>query len=212
MPPKAVPTAPHKMPTGPSAQPFHPHIPANASSSQTKPDNFDLLKCLIKHDANQVILAVLQFPLFAQAIIGLYSAASGFSSSGADHARYLANYKLGSRAALLLLGQVDATLEAGSLANGNEPVPHEDLKKQHEAVELAAQQQLHLLNFSLQTYKLIAVCLAHLDKVLASPNVNLMDLLLDVLNSTPEESDIKLATSPIAEPKNSLELLPIPAL
>ncbi|KAG5335283.1 hypothetical protein C0989_001498 [Termitomyces sp. Mn162] len=179
MPPKAVCTAPHKMLTGPSAWPSHPHIPANTSSPQAKPDNFDLLKCLIKHDVNKVISAVLQFPLFVQAIIGLCGAASGFSSSGADHAYYLgimqlhfanqanfpciakqkANYKLGSKTALLLLGQVDATFEAVSLTNGNEPVLHEDFKKQCEAVELAAQQQLHLLNLSLQTYKLIA---AHL--------------------------------------------------
>ncbi|KNZ76513.1 hypothetical protein J132_10221 [Termitomyces sp. J132] len=128
----------------------------------------------------------------------------------------VANYKSGSETALLLLGQVDATLKAVSLADGDESVPHEDLKKQCRAVELAAQQQLHLLDLSLQTYKLIATHFAHLDKALASPDIDLAGLLLNALNvsfeSTPEESDVKLATSPIDEPKSSLELLLTPAL
>ncbi|KAG5330995.1 hypothetical protein C0989_008446 [Termitomyces sp. Mn162] len=128
----------------------------------------------------------------------------------------VANYKLGSKTALLLLGQVDATLKAVSLADGDEFIPHKDLKKQREAVELAAQQQLHLLNLSLQTYKLIATCLACLDKALASPDVDLAGSLLNALNvsfeSTPEESDVKLATSPIDEPKSSLELPSTPTL
>ncbi|KAG5348128.1 hypothetical protein C0989_010976, partial [Termitomyces sp. Mn162] len=85
----------------------------------------------------------------------------------------VANYKLGSKTALLLLGQIVATLEAVSLADGNESIPHEDLKKQHKAMELAAQQQLHLLDLSLQTYKLIATCLTCLDKALASPDIDL---------------------------------------
>ncbi|KAG5337002.1 hypothetical protein C0989_011251 [Termitomyces sp. Mn162] len=93
-----------------------------------------------------------------------------------------ANYKSGSKTALLLLGQVDATLEAISLTNSNEPVPHKDLKKQCEAVELAAQQQLHLLDLSLQTYKLITAHLTCLNKVLASPDIDLAGLLLDALN------------------------------
>ncbi|KNZ76298.1 hypothetical protein J132_10576 [Termitomyces sp. J132] len=147
----------------------------------------------------------------------------------------LANYKSGSKTALLLLGQVDAPLEVISLADGNEPVPHKDLKKQCEAVELAAQQQLHLLDLSLQTYKLIAAHLACLNKVLASPDIELAGLLLDALNvsfevsffhyfyipplvthsalqSTPKESDIKLTTSPINEHKSSLELPLTPIL
>ncbi|KNZ71916.1 hypothetical protein J132_05190 [Termitomyces sp. J132] len=128
----------------------------------------------------------------------------------------VANYKSGSKTALLLLGQVDATLEAISLTNSNEPVPHKDLKKQCEAVELAAQQQLHLLDLSLQTYKLITAHLTCLNKVLASPDIDLAGLLLDALNvsfeSTPKESNIELTTSHITEPKSSLELLLTPAL
>ncbi|KNZ72635.1 hypothetical protein J132_02228 [Termitomyces sp. J132] len=126
------------------------------------------------------------------------------------------NYRSGSKTALLILGQVNATLKAISLANGNDPVPHEDLKKQCEAMELAAQQQLHLLNLSLQTYKLIATRLTCLNKALASPDVDLAGLLLEALNvsfeSTLKESDIKLATSPIKEPKSSLELPSTPTL
>ncbi|KAG5715373.1 hypothetical protein E4T56_gene8276 [Termitomyces sp. T112] len=147
------------------------------------------------------------------------------------------NYKLSSETALLLSGQVNAILKAVFLADSNELVPHKDLKKQYEAVELAAQQQLHLLNLSLQIYKLIAACLTCLDKVLASPDVELTGSPLDALNvsfkmclflshyfyipplithsalqSTPEESDIKLTTSPIDEPRSSLELLSTPTL
>ncbi|KAG5333489.1 hypothetical protein C0989_005677, partial [Termitomyces sp. Mn162] len=117
----------------------------------------------------------------------------------------VANYKSGSETALLLLGQVDATLKAVSLANGNESVPHKDLKKQHEAMKLAAQQQLHLLDLSLQTYKLIAACFAHFDKALASPDIDLTGSLVDALNvsfeSPLKESNVELATSPIKEPK-----------
>ncbi|KAG5717662.1 hypothetical protein E4T56_gene18049 [Termitomyces sp. T112] len=104
----------------------------------------------------------------------------------------VANYKSGSKTALLLLGQVNATLKAVSLTNGDESIPHED------------------------TYKLIATCLAHLDKALASQDVDLADSLLNALNvsfeSTPKESDVELATSPINEPKSSLELPLTPAL
>ncbi|KAG5722762.1 hypothetical protein E4T56_gene7952 [Termitomyces sp. T112] len=109
------------------------------------------------------------------------------------------NYKLGSETALLLLGQVDATLKAISLVDGNEPVPHKDFKKQYKA-----------------TYKLIAAHLTCLNKVLASPDVNPAGLLLEALNvsfeSTPKESNIELTTPSTAKSQSSLELPLTPAL
>ncbi|KAG5735091.1 hypothetical protein E4T56_gene20477 [Termitomyces sp. T112] len=119
-----------------------------------------------------------------------------------------ANYKTGSEATLLLLGQVDAILETISLADGDVAIPREDLKKQREAVELAAQQQLHLLDLSLQTYKLITARLARLDKVLASADVDLAGSLLNTLNvsfeAVPEESDAELASPPEGESKDPM--------
>ncbi|KAG5715678.1 hypothetical protein E4T56_gene470 [Termitomyces sp. T112] len=121
------------------------------------------------------------------------------------------NYKTGSEATLLLLGQVNAVLETISLANGDVAIPCEDLKKQHEAVKLAVQQQLHLLDLSLQTYKLITACLTHLDKVLASANVDLAGSLLDALNvsfeAVPKESDADLASPPKGKSEDPMALL-----
>ncbi|KAG5349177.1 hypothetical protein C0989_005431 [Termitomyces sp. Mn162] len=78
----------------------------------------------------------------------------------------LANLKPGSKAVLLLLGQVNATLEAVQLTDNSTLLPHADLQKHHDAIHLAAQQQLYSLNITLQTYKLILAHLNHLDKTL----------------------------------------------
>ncbi|KNZ77281.1 hypothetical protein J132_05991 [Termitomyces sp. J132] len=53
------------------------------------PDFYGMLQHAVKQDAHQVILAVLQRPLFAQAVIGLCNTAAAFSSTPADCARYL---------------------------------------------------------------------------------------------------------------------------
>ncbi|KAG5719764.1 hypothetical protein E4T56_gene18548 [Termitomyces sp. T112] len=53
------------------------------------PDFYGMLQHAVKQDAHQVILAVLQHPLFAQAVIGLCNTAAAFSSTPADCARYL---------------------------------------------------------------------------------------------------------------------------
>ncbi|KAG5348844.1 hypothetical protein C0989_007821 [Termitomyces sp. Mn162] len=328
MSPKTVPTAPRKMP---SSRVVCPQVvittsprPTPAPRRTTSPPNFyGMLQHAVKHDANQVILAVLQRPVFAQAVIGTCHTAKAFPGTPADHARFLgsfgwrfadqadfplianqagladtlsdmlplldrqaandspavkdfftfsdviiqlednrreaqhqrelqakqrrkredrdvemlgpssvssskrkansepdgkpkpkkvkviplaANYKTGSEATLLLLGQVDAILETISLADGDVAIPREDLKKQREAVELAAQQQLHSLDLSLQTYKLITARLARLDKVLASADVDLAGSLLNALNvsfeAVPEESDAELASPPEGESKD----------
>ncbi|KAG5348740.1 hypothetical protein C0989_008554 [Termitomyces sp. Mn162] len=115
------------------------------SSGQNSPNNFALLQHSVKHDMHQVILAVLQLPLFAQAIIGFCRVVVGIPDFQADHAQYLgtmqllkhqtqdqdvdmlANLKPGSKAVLLLLGQVDAALKAIQLADDGALLPHTNL-------------------------------------------------------------------------------------
>ncbi|KAG6874117.1 hypothetical protein C0992_008038 [Termitomyces sp. T32_za158] len=291
-----------------------------ASSPQpapSPPDFYGMFKRAVKRDSNQVILAVLQRPMFAQAAIGLCGTAKAFPGTPADRARYLgtigwrfadqadfpvladqrglfdalsatlplvdrqaaddssdvkafftfadaiiqiegsrreaqrqrdleekrrceredrdvemlgpstacppkrkantdpegkpkpkkvkitpsvAGYKTGGDLALTLLGQIDATLEAVSLADGDGKTPREELQKQRDAVELAAQQHLHFLDTTLQTYKLIVARLSRLDKALAASDVDHTGSLLDALNvsfeSTPEDSDVEFADPP----------------
>ncbi|KAG5332838.1 hypothetical protein C0989_006459, partial [Termitomyces sp. Mn162] len=126
------------------------------------------------------------------------------------------NYKTSSEATLVLLGQVNAVLETISLADGNVSVPHKDLKNQHEAIELAMQQQFHSLDLSLQMYKLITAHLACLDKVLASADIDLAGSLLNALNASfeavPEESNAELANPPKGESEGPLALLSAAAM
>ncbi|KAG5331323.1 hypothetical protein C0989_008189, partial [Termitomyces sp. Mn162] len=121
----------------------------------------------------------------------------------------LANYKPGSKTTLLLLGQIDALLEAHPVINSHSSAPLEDLKKQCDVVELVAEQQLHLLDTTLQTYKLIVAHLSCLDKALFPIDVDLASSLLTALNvsfeSAPKDSDVKPANSLVAKPQNPLE-------
>ncbi|KAG5727777.1 hypothetical protein E4T56_gene14754 [Termitomyces sp. T112] len=89
-----IPTTPHKNPAGPAAKlPCAPPT-ARPSSGQDSPDNFALLQRSVKRDVQQVILAVLQLPLFAQAIIGFCRVAAGIPGTRADRARYLGTMQL----------------------------------------------------------------------------------------------------------------------
>ncbi|KAG5331653.1 hypothetical protein C0989_007697 [Termitomyces sp. Mn162] len=89
-----IPTAPRKNPMGPAAKlPCAPPT-AHPSSGQDSPDNFALLQRSVKRDAQQVILAVLQLPLFAQAIIGFCRVAAGMTGTRADRAQYLGTMQL----------------------------------------------------------------------------------------------------------------------
>ncbi|KNZ71328.1 hypothetical protein J132_00028 [Termitomyces sp. J132] len=93
------------------------------------------------------------------------------------------NLRPGSKAVLLLLSQVDATLEAVQLADNDALLPHADLQKHHDAIQLAAQQQLYSLNITLQTYRLISTCLNHLNRTLGPSNVKCIgDLLNDLFD------------------------------
>ncbi|KAG6894827.1 hypothetical protein C0993_010654 [Termitomyces sp. T159_Od127] len=278
-----------------------PSKPAPVQNPPSPPNFYSMLKRAVKQNSNQVILAVLQRLLFAQAVIGLCNTAKAFPGTSTDRTRFLstigwrfadqadfpvladqkglfdtlsiilplldrhadadsgdvkaffafanaivqlelnrreaqrqhnlqeaifplsdpdgklktkkvkvipsvANYKTGGETALTLLGQVDAILDAISLADGDSSMLAGDLKKHRDAVELAAQQQLHLLDISLQTYRLISACLERIDKALGPSEIDLTGSLLDALNSIPEESDVELADPPEAEPKNSVDL------
>ncbi|KAG5332748.1 hypothetical protein C0989_006571 [Termitomyces sp. Mn162] len=91
------------------------------------------------------------------------------------------NLKPRSKAVLLLLGQIDAALKAIQLANDGTLLPHANLQQHHDAVHLAAQQQLYLLDITLQTSKLISACLVCLNKTLGPSNVECTgDLLNDL--------------------------------
>ncbi|KNZ82153.1 hypothetical protein J132_06720 [Termitomyces sp. J132] len=134
----------------------------------------------------------------------------------------LANYKPSRKTALLLLGQIDTLFEAHSVIDGHNLAPLKDLKKQRDVVELAVEQQLHLLDTTLQMYKLIVAHLSHLDKALSPINIDLASSLLTTLNISfevyffslplPKDSNVEPANPLAAEPQNSLELLVTPAL
>ncbi|KAG5349892.1 hypothetical protein C0989_001378 [Termitomyces sp. Mn162] len=225
----STPTVPHRTPTGPAARLPCAPLTACPSSGLNLPDNFVLLQCSIKCDTHQVILVVLQLPLFAQTIIGFCRVVAGIPETQADCAQYLgtmqldpdvdmlgpssicsgkcqantdpvgkpkpktikvlpafANLKPGSKAVLSLLGQVDAALKAIQLADDGALLPRADLQQHCDAVHLATQQQLHLLNITLQTYKLILTCLIHLDKTLSPSDIEHTGGLLNGLQVSPE--------------------------
>ncbi|KAG6874957.1 hypothetical protein C0992_005793, partial [Termitomyces sp. T32_za158] len=87
MAPKTVPTAPHK--AGSKAVRV-----VIATPLASPPDPFLYLKQSLKRDKNQVILAVLQRPLFASAMISICRTARAFPGSGGDRARFLGTTQL----------------------------------------------------------------------------------------------------------------------
>ncbi|KAG5332058.1 hypothetical protein C0989_007293 [Termitomyces sp. Mn162] len=97
------------------------------------------------------------------------------------------NLKPGSEAMLLLLGQIDAALEAVQLANNDTLLPCADLQKHYDAIQLAMQQQLYLLNIALQVYKLILACLIHLNRTLGPFDV---ECIGDLLNNLQVSSEV----------------------
>ncbi|KAG5337085.1 hypothetical protein C0989_010845 [Termitomyces sp. Mn162] len=75
------------IPTAP-CQASRPLAPiAVASSAST--DHFANLKCAIKHDGKQAIVAILQLPLFASALIGICNTAKAFPGLDSDHTQYI---------------------------------------------------------------------------------------------------------------------------
>ncbi|KAG5347435.1 hypothetical protein C0989_011879, partial [Termitomyces sp. Mn162] len=89
-----IPTMPRKNPAGPAAKLPRAPPTARPSSGQDSPNNFALLQRSVKRDVQQVILAILQLPLFAQAIIGFCRVAAGIPGTRADCARYLGTMQL----------------------------------------------------------------------------------------------------------------------
>ncbi|KNZ76600.1 hypothetical protein J132_09344 [Termitomyces sp. J132] len=90
----SIPTTPCRTPTGPAARLPHATSSAQPSPPQSSSDHFGLLKLSVKHDTHQVILAILQFPTFTQAIISMCRIASSFNGSRADCAQYLGTMQL----------------------------------------------------------------------------------------------------------------------
>ncbi|KNZ81425.1 hypothetical protein J132_00664 [Termitomyces sp. J132] len=125
------------------------------------------------------------------------------SVTNAGESRPPTNLKPGSKAVLSLLGQVDAALKTVQLADDNTLLPHANLQKHREAVQLTAQQQLYSLDIALQVYKLISVCLARLDKTLGPSDVECTGDLLNNLQVSPEivDSDSNIEITP-SSPKN----------
>ncbi|KAG5332100.1 hypothetical protein C0989_007251 [Termitomyces sp. Mn162] len=89
-----IPTTPCKNPVGPTTK--LPCTPPTTcpSSGQNSPNNFALLQHSVKCDTHQVILAVLQLPLFTQAVIGFCGVAAGIPGTWADCTQYLGTMQL----------------------------------------------------------------------------------------------------------------------
>ncbi|KAG5348836.1 hypothetical protein C0989_007847, partial [Termitomyces sp. Mn162] len=96
------------------------------------------------------------------------------------------NLKPGSKAVLLLLSQVDATLKAIQLADNGALLPSADLQQHCDAVHLATQQQLYLLDNTLQTYKHISTHLVCLNKTLSPSDIKHTGAPLNSLQVLPE--------------------------
>ncbi|KAG6894044.1 hypothetical protein C0992_007712 [Termitomyces sp. T32_za158] len=122
----------------------------------------------------------------------------------------LTSLKLGSDAVLALLGQVDTALEVLPSAAGDDDAARAGLQKQREAVEIAAQQQLHALDISFQTFKFISDRLSRLDAALGPSDVDQAGSLLNALNvsfsSSNDDSDIEFQDPPQDESEISVEL------
>ncbi|KAG6884011.1 hypothetical protein C0992_007234, partial [Termitomyces sp. T32_za158] len=122
----------------------------------------------------------------------------------------LTSLKLDSEAVLALLGQVDTALEALPLTTTDDGTARANLQKQREAMAVAAQQQLHTLDISLQTFKFISDHLSRLDTALGPSDVNQAGSLLNTLNvsfsSSNDNSDIEFQDPPQDKSEISVEL------
>ncbi|KAG6872088.1 hypothetical protein C0992_009874, partial [Termitomyces sp. T32_za158] len=85
-------------PTAPRAKTFpkaRPHIVITTTPPRTSPpDPFANLKRSIKRDANNAIIGVIGYPLFASAVTSICGIARAFPGSGGDRARYLSTMQL----------------------------------------------------------------------------------------------------------------------
>ncbi|KAG6883066.1 hypothetical protein C0993_008003, partial [Termitomyces sp. T159_Od127] len=66
-----------------------PPKPAPVQKLPSPPNFYGMLKHAVKQDSSQVILAVLQHPLFVQAVIGLCNTAKAFPGTPVDRTRFL---------------------------------------------------------------------------------------------------------------------------
>ncbi|KAG6893884.1 hypothetical protein C0992_008298, partial [Termitomyces sp. T32_za158] len=122
----------------------------------------------------------------------------------------LTSLKLRSDAVLALLGQVDTALEALPSAAVDDDATCAGLQKQRKAIEIAAQQQLHVLDISFQTFKFISECLSCLDAVLGPSDVDQAGSLLNTLNvffsSSNNNSNVKFQDPPQDKSQSAMEV------
>lgn len=64
-------------------------LPQNAPAP---PDHYTLLQHTIKRDGNKVIAAVLKYPWFAEATLGICATARAFPGTPANHAQFLGSF------------------------------------------------------------------------------------------------------------------------
>ncbi|KAG6883667.1 hypothetical protein C0993_004834 [Termitomyces sp. T159_Od127] len=76
-----------------------------------------MLKPAMKRNSNQVILVVLQRPLFAQAIIGLCNTAKAFPGTPTDHTQFLGTtgWRFANQADFLVLADQKGLFDALSM-------------------------------------------------------------------------------------------------
>ena len=85
---------PHSTPTGPCNPSCSVSTVPVGGTAALSPDNHVLLKRSIKRNKNNVIVAVLQFPPFVQALTGIFASAQQLPISTADCARFLGTLNL----------------------------------------------------------------------------------------------------------------------
>ena len=112
-----------------------------------------------------------------------------FFLSAADH-------KLGSKAIIALLSQIDVVLEGVQLANNPSSIPRDDLQKHRQALSQSIEQHLYSLDLGLQTYRLASARLDRLDKALEHPEVEKTGHLLGEMHVSTEVSKKKELRSP----------------
>ncbi|KAG6860074.1 hypothetical protein C0995_016159 [Termitomyces sp. Mi166 len=184
-----IPTGPHKTQNSVVIKPPYPSFATEAVAT-TCSNNYGLLKCAYKRNNNQgtgmdqACLGTLQLLCHHTKdkdvdMLGLLSTKHKANADPDGKPKIkkvkvfpaFANHTPGSDAVLALLSQVDATLEATQLAEDRAAMPHSELQKHHDAVDLAVQHQLIFFDLSLQTFKMILERLDCLNKAIGPSDI-----------------------------------------
>ncbi|KAG6883647.1 hypothetical protein C0993_004923 [Termitomyces sp. T159_Od127] len=164
----------------------HPQVVILTTPPHPSPLNFyGMLKQAIKQETNQVILAVLQHPLFAQAVIGLCNTVKAFPGTPTDCTRFLGTtgWQFTDQANFPVLadqkGLFDTLSMIRSLLNCQAGIDSGDIKAFFSFADAIVQLESNCQEAQHQH---------------------------DLQESIPEESNVKLMDLPEAEPKNSMDL------